>query len=251
MTSLDLTGIVTIAGDLEITSAPAFITFSAPNITDIDGTFVLKDLPKFNFFDLPSLTGTGGIDWEMLPELTTSGITLNKKVGKVIISSTPIEGTLTLAIEQADTVKITENSHLDAVALNSLTSVTGSLEIFSNARGTKNMAKVTMPILTTVGSLSVQDVDMLNIEELLEVNDGNLIIANNPIPVLSTPRLALVNGDLRTYNNYKVVGIIMTSLGSVRGGLRVQDNPMLLELNNFPSLSAVSSDISVSGSFSR
>ncbi|KAF8863020.1 hypothetical protein BDZ45DRAFT_670647 [Acephala macrosclerotiorum] len=257
ITTLTLSDIETINGDLTISNAPNLVSLSAKSISKIDGHFNLINLPKFQSFDLSALQTAGGIDWEILPACGELAINLGGKVGNVIVANTTIGDNLILGIMEADAVNITDNPHLDYITMKSLTTVSNAIEIWGNgAVEPPNSPNVNLQALNAAGNITIRDVESLNIPALERVTVGDMVIADNTFTTFSAPKLQTIVGSLEITNNTYVYMVDLSSLASIGFGnedadrkvqFTVADNGALKQMHNLGDLSNVYGDISISG----
>ena len=82
-------GIQHVTGDLSVSLTSSVTTFSAPGLQSIGGTFELLNLTALQSVNAPSLTSVGGINFVILPLLSTMTFGINQ-AGNIIISDTQL-----------------------------------------------------------------------------------------------------------------------------------------------------------------
>jgi hypothetical protein len=82
-------GILHVTGDVSVSLTSSVTSFAAPGLESIGGTFELLNLTALQSLNAPSLTSVGGINFVILPLLTTMtfGIT---EAGNIVISDTQL-----------------------------------------------------------------------------------------------------------------------------------------------------------------
>ena len=110
-----------------------------------------------------------------------------------------------------------------------------------------------MNILSSVGSLTIRNVEFINIPALQHVTLGDMNLADNTITTLSVPKLESVIGSLGITNNTYLFSTDISSLisvgavGTTSNNLTFAQNPSLNQMSNYRKFSLVYGNISLSG----
>ena len=82
-------GIQHVTGDVSVSLTSSVVSFSAPGLESIGGTFELLNLTALLSLSAPSLTSVGGINFVILPLLSTMTFGINQ-AGNIVISDTQL-----------------------------------------------------------------------------------------------------------------------------------------------------------------
>jgi hypothetical protein len=82
-------GVLHVTGDVSVSLTSSVVTFAAPGLESIGGTFELLNLTALQSLNAPSLTSVGGINFVILPLLTTMTFGINE-AGNIVISDTQL-----------------------------------------------------------------------------------------------------------------------------------------------------------------
>ena len=82
-------GVLHVTGDVSVSLTSSVTSFSAPGLESIGGTFELLNLTALQSVNAPSLTSVGGINFVILPLLTTMTFGIND-AGNIVISDTQL-----------------------------------------------------------------------------------------------------------------------------------------------------------------
>ncbi|KAH6680608.1 hypothetical protein B0J14DRAFT_269496 [Halenospora varia] len=225
LTSLRLSGVQRIE-TLQVSSCPALVDFSAPNLR-WTRNITLSDLPVLTNLSIPVLeTVLLGFNLNNAPNLQQpvwkiGGVDNNGDIGTNIygdlsISSSGIQTLDNLnfgLIGKGGGITITSNTNLTLVNLATL-NTSSSIEVSNNSPS----IVVRMQSLTNAHTLELQNVAEIDVPKLSTL-DGGLTLTGNSFNNFTAPALTAIAGDVLIANNPLLDDISLPLLNDIGGGL--------------------------------
>lgn len=210
----------------------------------IVGNDGLTDLSGFeSFVDLHSLltianngnlTSLSGLD-----NLTTTSRTLVIRANRNLTSLAALD-----RLRSGVLIEISGNASLPQVSLAALEKVDGRILVNTNAAATR----VTFPALTTVGDfIQLNGNAALTTVELPALLTIAGLLVNNAtsLAALRAPSLVFATGSIELQAVARLVSLDFADLGSIGGGLLINNAPMLPSLAGFPRLGSIGQALTV------
>jgi hypothetical protein len=230
-----------------VENATNLISLSSPSIGSIGGSFTMSGLTLLSTLQFTALQSVSQISWVSLPALSTLafgtvGVT---KAKSIHISDTVLNSLDGLNIISVETFKIDNNKKLVTYSTD-LNNVTESLVIVANGFD----LSLSMPKLTLVKNMEVQDVRNLNMPLLAKVT-GSIRFDKNKFDTFFAPNLTETTADLSFVNNGELTNLTIPRLTKVGGGLTIHNNTLLEKVNGFPVLDTVGGAVKLRGNFTQ
>jgi len=242
LTIITLNSVRTIYGSLTAESCSQLSKISAPALQSIESTFSLSDLPALTELEFPVLGNVvfsrrlKNLNWDALPRLENLVFNSSVYADNITISNTGLARIDFLSFRgyiggqsYTDTVRIINNPLLNKVDLRNITGIK-LLEITNNGR----FLNIDLPALVLAGTVIFGNAVNISVPSLSRVSNS-LLLSDNKSGVFSAPDLTQIGYQTETQGNLTVSGnwwvdFSAPQLQTVRGSLRVQDNPKLQTL---------------------
>lgn len=242
---LDLKKLTTIQGHLIVENCDTLIKFVAPNLQKINGDFVLNSLTSIVILEVPNLIDVNSIQWKILPILNQVEINPNIMVHEtIIISDTSIsnlEGFY--PIKELDTFNINNNRFLETIKA-SLVNVKTQFTIHANSKD----LQIELPFLQDVENMTIRDAHSIWLPNLKTVRT-NLEFIENGCVDLDLGTLETVGGTVGIIDNNYLSKMYFNNVTDIQGGLVIDNNPRLENIDTFQKLKTIGGAIQFKGDF--
>ncbi|KAL7271574.1 cell wall protein Ecm33 [Rhizina undulata] len=245
-TTVDLTGISSITGDLVITGATALVSVTAPDLRTISGTFTLNGLTVLTTLSMAELVSVGSINWVTLPALQglqfTKGVT---SATDVLITDTQLSSLDGISLTTASTFDVNNNRYLKTVNV-ALTNVTEALSVEFNGKS----VNASFPDLVWARNITIRDAGSISFPKLVTVNNS-IALVNNTFTDAEFPDLTSVGQSFAFVSNSLLTNISCPELTSIGGTFQLANNTDLAVIDGFAKLETVGGSIDFSGVFTN
>ncbi|KAF4631368.1 hypothetical protein G7Y89_g6762 [Cudoniella acicularis] len=239
--TLNLDGIEEIQGNLDVDSIGSLTSLSGNALRRIDGNFTISNVTLLSTLGFPSLTTVNTIAFLALPAVSqftfTSGLS---SVSSLVISNTFLSTLDGINVQNADSVSITNNNRLRTVNL-PLKTASDFFTVAANG----NSVVLSLPSLTSAGSMLLQNVSSVSLPALNYVS-GSLLLNGLFVENFTADSLSVVTQALTITNNKNLNYSSFAGLLSA-GSIDVGNNALLTSMT-FPKLSIVG-NATIDGNF--
>lgn len=235
-----------ITGSLNATFVTNLTAISAPGLQTIGGSFLLESLFALTSLSFPSLVAVNEISWIYLgPDLLKLGFSSLNTVSDLTILGSFLQNLEGINLNSAATLSIIQNPYLTNISL-PLTSSSNAINISINAYGNSSLH---LPNLQTTGELYVSNCSSVNLPSFYNAS-GTVSLLNNSFETLDLPLLA-ASGGMRLENNPEISLLSMPLYAVSSSVLSIQNNTSLDGIISLPSLTDVTGDVTLIGTFSK
>ncbi|KAG7193383.1 uncharacterized protein KQ657_000801 [Scheffersomyces spartinae] len=242
--SVDLTGVKQIFGDLSIKNATRIISFVAPDLELISGNFEIISATVLETINLAQLTTVGTLLWNHLNAINSTGLTSGLTTAdSVTISDTTLAALEGINVFQLKTFDINNNGNIQLID-SGLKSVTDLLSVSFNSES----VDVKLDYLTSAKNVVFQSVNSISAANLTSVN-GSLTISSSNLKELSLDKLTNVGAALTIDDNTKLTDVSFASLKNIAGAFEIADNTNLGDFGDFEKLATVGGSVNFTGTF--
>jgi PKD repeat protein len=270
-TTVDLPNLVSVGGDLSVSSASLMTTLSLPALTNTGGDLWVNSLPQLTTLSLPALTEAGG-DLTISNHSSLANLTLgpvDTVGGGLFFGGNPLITALSLPDldDLGGRLAISGNAGLTSVTLGTITSIAGQFSFDNNTAMTSlpltaaltsvtgalsvsgNSALTTLDLssLTQSGSLSISNNTALTSVDLsaLVSAAGLLVSANGALTGLALPQLTTVSGNLTFNANFVLTTLTLPQLATVTFNMQISNNDDLTSLTLPASLTSIAGNLNI------
>lgn len=242
---ISLNGIQSITGSVLGASIPNVTSITANTLTTITGNLTLGGATSLNSLAFTALNSVGALSFIALgPQYQATGFTNLTSVPSLEIYNTFLQALTGISItNQASTILIAANTYLTQINILAK-QVTSSLTISANANG----ANVSLPYLTTAGSIDIENVTTLSMPALQNTTAA-INLLGNAFTTLSLPNLTQSDGLNINYNN-DMTNFTVPMYTTTLADINVQNNTALTGTISFPALTTVDGSADFVGAFS-
>jgi hypothetical protein len=245
VTSVSLPSTLTqITGDLVANGASNLVSFSAPGLKTIGGSFTLTGLTILSTLAFPELVSVGDINWSTLPAL--QALTFDKQISKantVLITDTLLSSLNGINLVTATRFNINNNRYLRSVEV-ALGNVSDLLIIEANGKG----VNASFPDLKWANNITIRDAGAVYFPVLEKINSSAAFV-NNTFTEADFPELTSIGESFAVISCSKLTTITANSLEEVGGTFQLANNTKLAEVNGFQKLTVVGGAVDMSGVF--
>ncbi|RDW61460.1 hypothetical protein BP5796_11352 [Coleophoma crateriformis] len=251
--SIELNGVRSVRS-LNVSSSAALASFQAPNLTMINGSFTLYDLPNLTIVDLPAFEYAVIVDWSNLPVVwevaswTSNAITNALSIRNTSLLNIAFSGGSSNSSEAQPVDQyyseliITENRHLEYINLPNITHIESC-----NISGNDGyLQTIDLSGLTYTGAMFLSKAPLELRFPKLESVTGTFDLSNSPdLFELDLNALENVYGTFSLVGNKGLTTLNVSSLQTTDS--LVMENNRIAAFE-FPSLTS-STEISIEGQF--
>lgn len=263
ISSLDLSSVDSIKGDVDIFNSSSITSISLSSLVNITGSLLVEALTQLHNIDFSKLSLAKELLFISLPSLAV----LNLNSGLANVSSLTLSDTALsdinslIAFNEIDSLNVNNNKNVSSIDLSGLKTVSDSLVLsFNNDNATvkldnliwaanltiQDVAEISISSLEKVNgsfNLAYNDFDSAYFDSLTEVGSSLQVFANDNLEALSFENLTTINGEFRVFNNSLLEEIELENLETVKGAISMSGS-----FDNFtlPSLKEVDGDFSIS-----
>ena len=220
---LVFSGINEIKGNLICRGVPNLTSIAATDITTIDDTLELFDLPLLTTLAFLELERISNVSVTNVPVLSIIQSPASLNISYFELSGSNLTGLSFIGGTNATnlSVTLTRNVHLNYFELYNVTNV-DTITVAGNG----NNLTFRMPALQTAGDITLWNVSTLDMANVTDIT-GSLILAYNNLSHISFPELSRVQGSLYLDNQLSLQDISFPSLQSVGGLFQIAENAQL------------------------
>jgi hypothetical protein len=235
-----------ITGDLVASGATGLMSFQAPGLAKIGGSFTLKGLTVLSTLSFPELMSVGDIAWSTLPALQDLVFTKQvRQADTVLITDTLLRSLEGINLVTATRFNINNNRYLKAIDV-ALSSVSDSLVIEANGKG----VNASFSYLQWANNITIRDAGQIYFPVLEKINSSAAFV-NNTFSVVEFPELTEVGEAFAFISCSKITDIGATSLETVGGTFQLANNTKLAIVDGFAQLTVVGGAVDMSGVFTK
>lgn len=238
---IELTNLEKINGNLIIKESAELVRVEAPKLTSLN-ELKLSQLTSLSLVSFPNLRNVNSLNWQVIPILSNIRFSSDvKDIENIVISDTSLTGFSGFQTKVLRNLDINNNRFLETINSN-VESITGKLKIVSNASN----LKLSLPDLKSVDTVSINDVEELNLSGLKEIN-SSISLINNHFQKLLLENLTSIGGTLSISDNTRLSDIDLKNLKDVRGGLMIINNTDISQVDFLKKLRVIDGGLEVSG----
>ncbi|KAI3406025.2 hypothetical protein KGF56_001244 [Candida oxycetoniae] len=229
-------------GNLTIYKSPELVRVESPQLSSIEGWFKLYELTSLALISFPSLKKVKILCWEILPIL--SNVQFNHEIHgieSITISDTSLTGFSGFLANELKVLDINNNRFLDSIECN-VETISDYFHLSANAKE----IKVNLPNLKKVNELSINNVEILQLDNLERI-DNSMKLNDNFFHSIKFLKLKYIGGTLDLSKNSKLTSIDFPQLNEVQGGLMLIKNPLIEKVNCFPNLNIIGGALEIKG----
>ncbi|KAL1633561.1 cell wall protein Ecm33 [Diplodia intermedia] len=239
-TTVSISSVQKIDGDLIATNATQLTSLSADSLTEV-GTFHLDELTVLSSLSFPQLNKVESIEWSSLPALSelsfTNGV---KEADNVNIQNTFLSTLDGINLKEVSSFFIANNKYLKDITVQ-FTSIKDALTLSANS----DDLQASFPNLEWAYNMTFRNVSSISTPSLASLN-GSLGFYGDSIKSYEAANLTTVGGSLSFVGNGNLANITLDALEKVSGGFQIADNPKLHNAS-FPALETVGGALDFSG----
>jgi hypothetical protein len=211
----------------------------------IGGTFTVQNIVLLQTINMPSLATVGDLMFEGLPNLATLTMKLSQ-INNFNVQNTFLTSLPSINATTVDSIYVANNRQLNQMAF-SVSTVTKSIDVEGNGPS----FTVQFPNLVTAQNITFRDCTDISIPLLTNVT-GSLGFYESPMTTISAPNLTATSnqGSLAVNANPQLTNVSFPFLKTVAGGIQIQNNTVLKELE-FDNLQTIGGAIDFYGGFDR
>ncbi|CZR54537.1 uncharacterized protein PAC_04421 [Phialocephala subalpina] len=229
--------------NLVVENSGSLTALGSDSLRRIDGNFTISNVTLLSTLSFPQLTAVDTISFIALPAVSqftfTSGLS---SVSNVIIENSFLSSLNGINLQNADSVQITNNNRLKTISLPLETAKVG---IWIEANG--NAANVSLPDLTSAGSITLRNVSGISLPSLSFLS-GGLLLQGTYISGFAVDKLSVISDALTMHDNDKLNDTSFQGLLSA-GTIDVANNTKLSSIS-FDKLSRVE-NVTISGNLTN
>ncbi|KAG9306064.1 hypothetical protein G9A89_020259 [Geosiphon pyriformis] len=235
----ELHGTIHVQNNLQLES------ISIPNLSNAND-IVLNDNAALATVEVPSLSKANTFTIHGAPSLESvrfvSGLS---EINNFELSHTGVSELTGLVASSVGALRLMNNENIAKVSLPNLVSVK-TIDLYSNSNSGLHFAA---PNLENFGEGVFRNLASASLPSLKKVA-SDLCFNENKMDMLSIPKLEDIGKTLIIAKNENLKSTFFPNLSHV-GGLLLQNNPKLTEIEGFKSLNKVDKSVDITGNFSK
>lgn len=237
--TINIDGVQEILEDLFVENSGGLTSLGSDSLRRVDGVFAINNVTLLSALSFPQLTAVDTIAFSGLPAVSEFTFTFGLlSVSNLVIENSFLSSLDGINLQNADSVQILNNSRLKTISLPLETAKVG---IWIEANG--NAANVSLPDLTSAGSITLSNVSEISLPSLSFVS-GALLLQGTYISGFAVDKLSVISDALTMHSNAKLNGTSFQGLLSA-GSIDIANNTGLSSLS-FDKLSGVGA-VTISG----
>lgn len=246
LTSINLTGVKQIFGDLNVNGTSQVTDFVAPDLQLVSGQLTLSDSTILDNVNLAQLSTVNSLLFNALPALEKTGLTTGiTSADLIVIANTGLTSLDGINVFLVKVFNVNNNQEI-ALIDSGLQSVTDTLSINYNS----DKVEIVLDQLTSAKNVDLQNIASLSFANLTLIN-GSLSLESSTFDSFSFEVLQTIGNSLSINKNDKLTEFDFTQLTSVGGALSIQDNGDLDSFSGFPKLMTIGGSVVLEGDFNN
>jgi hypothetical protein len=215
-------------------NATQLSSLTSDQLNTIGGDFHLTSLTILSTLQFDSLTRVNEIYWVGLPALQGLNFAQGlQAANELTISNTQLYTLSGIELTTVGTLNINNNPYLSIGSMNTLTNITGNLNLAANA----NNFEVVMSNLVSAANITLRNVSSVSMPVLANTQ-GSIGIYSGGMNNISFPNLIETGGSLAVFDCGELSSLHLAKLTQIGGGFWIFDNPLYTSVS-VPSLKVV------------